>query len=541
MGRFKPVDYNQTLFLSVSLQEQLIPGSFEHAVHTLIEERIDLTPFYERYKNDDGGRPAYDPRILLKIILTGYARGILSSRRLEQACRENILFIALSCNSHPDHATIAGFIANMGDLAKELFVAVLLICEEESLLDGTHLSVDGTKLSSNAAKEWSGKIEDLKKKRDKINAKIQEAITTHKRADANEGDDEEQHKQYVRKLQKSADKIQKFLDEEEPRLGRSGREVQSNITDNESAKMSTSHGTIQGYNANALVDDKHQIIVAAEAFGHGGDYSNLGPIVRQARDNLRDAKRVRLDNQPIITADTSYFSNDNLREAAELEIDAYIPDPKFRQRDSRFRDRDRHRTKTLQQPDRRKKESVYFKPKDFTYDADANKLICPAGERLYSNGSGLVSRGRRAHRFRSNEQSCADCKLKPRCIRNPNTKTRQVTMTYEHVPTKQNPKATPAQAMREKIDTVDARSIYRKRLGIVEPVFANMCTHKGMDKFTLRGRAKVNLQWLLYCAVNNIGKIARFAFQTQPKMVQVAWLINQKKDGFSMNTWPYFP
>ena len=87
MGRFKPVDYNQTLFLSISLQDQLIPGSFEYAIHHLIEERIDLTPFYERYKNDNNGRPAYDPRVLLKIILTGYAR-ILSSRRLERYARK---------------------------------------------------------------------------------------------------------------------------------------------------------------------------------------------------------------------------------------------------------------------------------------------------------------------------------------------------------------------------------------------------------------------------------------------------------------------
>ena len=74
--------------------------------------------------------------------------------------------------------------------------------------------------------------------------------------------------------------------------------------------------------------------------------------------------------------------------------------------------------------------------------------------------------------------------------------------------------------MREKIDAVDARSIYRKRLGIVEPVFANMCTHKGMNRFTLRGRLKVNLQWLLYCAVHNIGKIAIFAFRKHDQSLQ---------------------
>ena len=519
MPRFKNADYHQTLFLSISLEDQLIPGSFEHAVHYLIEERVDLTPFYHRYHNDDGGRPAYDPRILLKIILAGYARGILSSRRLEQACKENIQFIALSCHSEPDHATIAGFIAHMGDLAQELFAAILLICDEESLLAGTHLSVDGTKLSANAAKEWSGTFTDLRKKRDNIRTKIDQAITTHQRADTNEGDDEDRHQQYVKRLTQSADKIDRFLDEQEPRIGRRGKEIQSNITDNESAKMSTSHGTIQGYNANALVDDQHQVIVSAEAFGHGGDQGNLGPMIEQAQHNLAHAPQTKLDGNPIVTADTSYFSQENIDACDDLNVDAYIPDPKFRKRDPKFREQHRYRRKTLQRPTPRSSQTnKYFKPKDFTYDATTNKLICPAGEELYSNGSNIIRKGRRIQQFRSTERSCRDCQLKTRCMRNPQAKTRQVMIQRETIPTAKNPKASATQKMREKIDTVDGRSIYRRRLGIVEPVFANICTHKGMSKFTLRGRAKVNIQWFLYCTVHNIGKLARYAFPHELKV-----------------------
>ena len=284
--------------------------------------------------------------------------------------------------------------------------------------------------------------------------------------------------------------------------------------------MSTSHGTLQGYNANALVDDKHQVIVAAQAFGHGGDHSNLGPILKQAQENLSRANEVRLTNRPIITADTSYFSEENLQVCDELGVDAYIPDSRFRKRDPRFRDQDRHRRKTLQQPDRHKRKTKYFKPSDFTYDPNINKLICPAGEELYSNGVNIIRKGRRCRSFRSNESSCRNCHLRSQCMRNPETKTRQVMIRCEHVPSSQNPQATASHKMREKIDTVDARSIYRKRLGIVEPVFANMCTHKGMDHFTLRGRDKVNLQWFLYCTANNIGKLARFAFHQQARMIQ---------------------
>jgi len=71
---------------------------------------MDIIGLDSRYKNDDEGRPAYDPRILLKVVLLAYTRGILGSRKIEQACRENITFMALSCGQCPDHSTIATFV-----------------------------------------------------------------------------------------------------------------------------------------------------------------------------------------------------------------------------------------------------------------------------------------------------------------------------------------------------------------------------------------------------------------------------------------------
>jgi len=122
-----------------------------------------------------------------------------------------------------------------------LFRDILLICEEMGLLDGTKFSLDGLKLSSNASKEWSGTKSDLKKKKQ------------------------------IEKLKAKAEKIEKWLLENEGRQGKRGKEIQSNITDNQSAKMKTSPGVIQGCNGQALVDPKHQIIVHAGAFGNGQD------------------------------------------------------------------------------------------------------------------------------------------------------------------------------------------------------------------------------------------------------------------------------
>jgi transposase len=163
MARYKPYDYDQLMMVPVSLEDQLMPGTLEYAIHHVVEERLDLSIFDERYSNDETGRKAIAPEVLIKIVLFGYSRGMITSRSLERACRENITFMSLTCGQKPDHSTIAAFVSSMAKEIEPLFTKVLMICEEEGLLGGTHFSLDGLKLCSNAAKEWSGTFADLKK------------------------------------------------------------------------------------------------------------------------------------------------------------------------------------------------------------------------------------------------------------------------------------------------------------------------------------------------------------------------------------------
>ena len=97
MAHFKATNYDQTQLVPVKLSEQLSLGTFEWAIHYILEHRIDLKSFVRRYRNGHSGRIAYHPKVLLKIILLGYARGVTSSRGLERLCRENVVFMALSC------------------------------------------------------------------------------------------------------------------------------------------------------------------------------------------------------------------------------------------------------------------------------------------------------------------------------------------------------------------------------------------------------------------------------------------------------------
>jgi hypothetical protein len=163
----------------------------------------------------------------------------------------------------------------MKDQILPLFCDILLVCEQENLLGGTIFALDGLKLRSNASMEWSGKISEISKKKEKIEQKVkllmEEQITTDK-DDSDALSDRLRRKQQIEKLHKQAERIDKWLRKNDAKISTTiGRELQSNVTDNESAKMKTSHGTVQGYNGQALVDGKHQVVVHAEAFGSGQD------------------------------------------------------------------------------------------------------------------------------------------------------------------------------------------------------------------------------------------------------------------------------
>jgi transposase len=128
MAKYKRYEYSQKVFIPVSLEDQLMPSTLEFAIHTLVEKRMDMSVFDVNYQNDETGCRAYDPKILLKVVLLAYSCGLISSRRIELACYENVSFMAMSCNQRPDHNTIASFVSSMKDQIKPLFRDILLMC-----------------------------------------------------------------------------------------------------------------------------------------------------------------------------------------------------------------------------------------------------------------------------------------------------------------------------------------------------------------------------------------------------------------------------
>ena len=115
MAKHQHYDYKQSIIEPIFLEDQLVPGTLEYAIHYIVEERLNMSVFDARYNNDATGRKSIYPKLLLKVVLYGYSRGMISSRSLEYACQKITTFMALACNKTPDHSTIAAFGEIMGN------------------------------------------------------------------------------------------------------------------------------------------------------------------------------------------------------------------------------------------------------------------------------------------------------------------------------------------------------------------------------------------------------------------------------------------
>jgi transposase len=503
MARFKFHSYEQTTLVPVSFDRQILPETFEYTLSEVIDS-LDMSLFESRYRNDETGAPAYDPRILLKITLYAYSKGVVFSRRIARLCEENVVFMALSANSHPHFTTIASFVSSMSEEMVGVFRHVLQICMSLDLVEGSMFAIDGVKLPSNASKEWSGTKADLRKKKQKLEEALRYMVEQHRVRDKDEDDEDSSDGDFSERLKRARAKIEKldrWLSENNDKVSKRGRARQSNLTDNESAKMKTSHGVVQGYNGIAVVDSKHQVVMHAEAFGEGHDAGLLEPAVEGTKQTL-EAVGVGADSirGAKVLADTAFHSAQNLAYLEQQGIDGYVPDCNFRKRDPRFRSAPRHNHESAAT----QWGGAKFSRTDFVYVPAEDYFLCPQGNRLeYRNNADMKSGDVTYRKYMCSGKLCSACSLRQRCVTTKRQRARSVFRRSDGGEQYSD-------RMRAKIDSAHGRLMYSKRMGIVEPVYGNLRWAKGLSRFSLRGKAKVNGQYLLWCIVHNIEKVLNY-------------------------------
>jgi len=512
MARYKPQDRN-SLLLPVVLSEQIVPGSFAFALDYLVDNELNLTALDAQFKNNEVGASAYDPRVMLKIVLLAYSQGLISSRTIEQACQRNVQFIAISGDSKPSHTHIAKFVANLSSQIKPLFSQVLMTCDAQGLIGREMFAIDGVKLPSNASKERSGTHEELQHRADRLDKAADKIMALHQAQDKQGSDEALEPKRQARieALRKEAARTREFLATTPKRVGSKGKELKSNVTDPDSAKMATSKGVMQGYAAQAAVDSAHQVIIAADVIGSGSEQAMLLPMIEQASPYR--------SNETLVTADAGYHSDANIAHLMQQGIPAMVADNQMRYRDERFAEQDKYKGRPDPLSEKKatgqKKEVKRFGPADFRFNDD-NTATCPAGKLMTSVGTiYFTANGQPYQRYTAKAVDCNACALSAQCLTGPMKPNDGRGRSVTRFEPKPKDDTHPSERMRQAIDSPKGRQLYSQRFGAVEPVFANLRHNKRLTRFNHRGRAKVNTQWNLYCMVHNIEKLSKTSLGRQ--------------------------
>jgi transposase len=447
----------QVMLLPRSVEEFVSVDDPVRALDEIIDD-MDLGDLIGSYSG--GGAPAYDPIMMLKVIVFGYSQGIRSSRKLDASLGRDVRFMFLAEMSRPDFRTIARFRRDNLDAVKRAFKETVRIALGAGLVLLEHVSVDGTKIEANVSSKHTYKRERLEKALLDVEERIESILRESEDVDA------EEDKRYgdrrgdeMPKALVDARHRKEMLKAAKKHLEASGRETVC-ATDVESRVMKTRSGNRAAYNAQAVVDKERQVIVAAGVTQDEFDNHQM-PVM------MRELVSIVGRKPECVTLDGGYFSEETLKHAEEESLNIYVPD---------------------NQAERGKK--------GFEYDEGEDEYVCPSGQRL----SFYAVRKKKERIYHVYRHSCSGCKMRESCC---GEKSR-VKEIWRRMNGELQDK------MSAKMQTDEAKEIYRLRKQIIEPVHGNVKDNKGLRRFLLRGKLGAEIEYMLGCAAHNIDKIIRF-------------------------------
>ena len=463
--RFRTCDLDQVFLLPPSLQDWLPEDHLARFIAD-ITDQLDLSKILAVYARRDGrGMAAYHPAMMVRMLLYGYCRGVVSSRKIERATYEDVAFRYLAADQHPDHDSIADFRQTHWQNLAGLFTQALQLCDKAGLIKLGHVAIDGSKLKANASKHKAMSYERMAAKEKQLQEEVDRLLAQAAQTDAAEdaqygkgkrGDElpeelarresrlkkiaaakaaleQEARERAVAAKAAAEARLEERRKQEErgkkfggrppqvpdPEQAKPEPKAQRNFTDEESRIMldGATKSILQGYNAQIAVDSHSQIIVAAALTQEANDKQQLAPMLAQVEQNLgRKPEHA--------TADTGYFSEAAVADPRAEGIDLLVP------------------------PERQKHSEVSETNPPIATDAVPQAEESTAGKSA-------------------------------------------------------------AETMRDKLGTDAGKAVYKMRKAVVEPVFGQIKAVRGLRSLSMRGLEKVAAEWRIICLTHNLLKLFR--------------------------------
>ncbi len=505
--RFKPYHQNQGMLFPPTYEELIPKGHPVRIVNDVID-RINIDKLLSQYPG--GGCSNYHPRVLIKILIYGYLCNVYSSRKLEQATRENINYIWLSGNTQPDHNTINRFRSEkLKDVIKDIFTQVVLLMVDSGNVDLESVYTDGTKIESKANRYSFVWGRAIKASKERISKQLEELWDyTQKIASEELMDnspttfkdiDPEQVKQTIEKIEEALKdkpvpvkvkqkikygkknwpaKLKEYTEKQE--LLQERNSYSKTDTDATFMKMKEDHMNNSqlkpGYNVQISTND--QVIVNYSIHQNPTDTKTLKP-------HLEEYKKQYGHMPKTVTADAGYGSEENYEFLESNQVDAFVKYNYF--------EKEQHHSDKTKGP---------FHVDSLYYNVKNNCYYCPMGQPMYFIGikedrteAGYI---RTLHRYQA--QNCNSCQIRGRCYKGKANRIVEVSHRLNELKSK----------VRNRLLSEEGIKHRKKRPVDVEPVFGMIKYNRGFKRFLLKGLIKVNIEFGLVAIAHNLRKMGVF-------------------------------
>jgi transposase len=480
--RLKPINRQQMMMRSIDI-EKLVEA--DHPVRAIWEMlgQVDLSRFEEGIRAVEGhaGQATLAPQLLASLWIYAYSEGVSSARELSRMCEYEPGCQWLTAMEGVNYHALSDFRVEHKEALDELFTQILGVLSAEGLVELKQVTQDGTKVKASAGKDTFRREERLREHLQLAEKQIQamgdpRSDSISRRVAKAQERALRERKQRLELALEELKKVRESKAEEEK------AEARVSTSDPEARVMKNGDGGyVPAYNVQVCTDVKHRIIVDVEAVQAGNDWDQLMPAVERIEERHEEAPGQMI-------TDAGYTNRENIEAAAEKKIDLIGPVPEASTNAQRYEQRGI---------------SVDFHVEAFQYDATANHYVCPAGK-ILSLTTKEHQIGRIKWKYRARPSDCRVCPFRDQCC--PKTTSRRITRSEDSETVK---------AFLTKMQTEEAKQIYRQRPQVAEFVNAWIKEKLGLRQFRLRGLVKVQTECLWASLTYNIKQWIRLCWRAR--------------------------
>lgn len=455
---YKYGNREQITFLPNSVEQYVLEDDPVRAYDAFIDA-LGASSLGLNINPDKVGNSTYDPITMLKILIYGYSYGWRSSRKLERALHHNLSFIWLAGGLKPDHKTIANFRKNNKEVLKNVLKQCVRMCMKLNLIEGNILFTDGTKIRANAGRNQTKSRSKLQQVLKDLDQRIDTLLEECQNIDQEEEGNLVKMQTELKDKKRLQKKISKLIDEMED-------EANINTTDPESKIMKSRQGSHNAYNSQVTTDDRHGLIVSAEATSDVTDYRQLPSQLQQAEENTGKVCNA-------ICADSGYSSVDLLKPIVESERTVIVPNNKQAQKDAA---------------------TGIFDKENFIYDPDKDVYTCPEDKELYRSSQAQGS-NKVVYRM-TNHKDCLSCKNYGICTDAKRGRTIK-RLVNEGI----------QDELIRAYESDIGQQIYRRRKAKVEMPFGHIKRNLGVNSFLVKGLKGANSELNIMASCFNMARM----------------------------------